>query len=103
MIPANQTSLPATAYSLAIEAAERFAKRYHRLAFWVPFLSREFQIKAKMWDYTAERLRKHAQYLGTGVKSRKVLPNGFQDEGYKNSMTDISIPPRPEHLFGVGD
>lgn len=93
MIPANKTTIPETAYSLAIEAAERFAKRYHRLAFWVPFHSREYQIKAKMWDYTVERLRKHAQYLGTGVKSRKPQPE----------IVDVCIPARPEHLFGVGD
>lgn len=93
MIPANKTTIPEMAYSLAIELAERFAKRYHRLAFWVPFLSREFQIKAKMWDYTAQRLKKHAQYLGTGAKSRKPQPE----------IVDVCIPARPEHLFGVGD
>lgn len=93
MIPANKTSIPEMAYSLAIEQAETFARRYHRLAFWVPFLGREFQIKAKMWDYTVERLRKHAQHLGTGVKSRKPQPE----------IVDVNIPARPEHLFGVGD
>lgn len=93
MIPANKTTIPEMAYSLAIELAERFAKRYHRLAFWIPFLGREFQIKAKMWDYTAERLRKHAQSLGTGAKSRNPQPE----------IVDVCIPARPEHLFGVGD
>lgn len=92
MIPANQASLPETAYSLAIEAAEGFAKRYHRLAFWVPFYGREFQIKAKMWDYTVQRLKKHAQYIGTGVKSRRP----------QAEIVDVCIPPRQLIADNVG-
>lgn len=93
MIPANKTTIAETAYSLAIEQAETFARRYHRLAFWCPLWGREFQIKAKMWDYTVERLKKHAQYLGAGVKSRKPT----------HEIVDINIPARPDHLFGVAD
>lgn len=93
MIPANKTTIPETAYSLAIEAAEGFAKRYHRLAFWVPLYGRGFLVKARMWDYTVQRLKKHAQYLGTGVKSRKPQPE----------IVDVNIPARPDHLFAVGD
>lgn len=92
MIPANKTTIPEAAYSLAIEAAEGFARRYHRLAFWVPFYGREFQIKAKMWDYTVERLRNHAQYLGSGAKSRKPTPE----------IVDIRIPPRAAMADNVG-
>lgn len=91
MIPANKTTIAETAYSLAIEQAETFARRYHRLAFWIP--SRRFQIKAKMWDYTVERLKNHAQYLGSGVKLRKPT----------HEIVDINIPARPDHLFGVAD
>lgn len=91
MIPANKTSIPEMAYSLAIEQAETFARRYHRLAFWIPIWGREFQIKAKMWDYTVERLKRHAQYLGAGVKSRKPEPK----------ITDISVPQRDLTVYDI--
>lgn len=94
MIPANQTTLAETAYSLAIECAEGHARRFHRLSFWVPIWGREFQIKAKMWDYTVQRLKKHAQFLG---------PKSRRQETVEVETHDFRVPARPEHLFSVGE
>lgn len=89
------------AYSLAIEQAETFARRYHRLAFWVPIWGREFQIKAKMWDYTVERLKNHAKYLGQKTKvTRFYSPEQTKlAEGMQN---DFCVPPRPSMADNVG-
>ena len=117
MIPANQMTIAETAYSLAIECAERHAKRFHRLSFWVPIWGREFQIKAKMWDYTVQRLKKHAQFLGPkkiplmkmkyvlSLPEGPILPPGYHILPGTNCLEpkDICIPPRPEDLFSVGE
>lgn len=76
MIVANESTTPEIAYSLAIEKAEEMAKRYRRLAFWVPILSREFQIKANLWQLTVDRLKRHAATLGQGSRTKRKYERG---------------------------
>lgn len=89
MIPANRITVAELAYSLAIEKAEDFVRLYRRLAFWVPFWGQEFQMKAKIWECELDRLKHHAQFIGTGAKSRKQLPE----------IVDVRIPARIDNYW----
>lgn len=107
MIPANKTTLPQDAYALAIEKAEEMAKHYHRLAFWLPFVSKNNQIMAKLWDWKVAQLKRHAKYLGAGVKSKVYKP--LKEYHYEvftvapdAASQDISIPCRPSMADNVG-
>ena len=95
MIPVNKETTPEIAYMLAIEKAEHEAKRCRRFAFWIPFLSRDFMIKAHMWDYTIDRLKRHQATLGHGSRTKRLVP--------QNEVSDFTVPARPEDIFAVGE
>jgi len=108
MIPANKTTLPQDAYALAIEKAEEMAKHYHRLAFWLPFVSKNNLIMAKLWEWKVAQLKRHAQYLGAGVKNQQLIakPSITHIQDLKDAkmppMVDVCLPPRPSMADNVG-
>lgn len=74
----HEETLAYVAYTLAAEKADELAKRYRRIAWWLPWspLSDSYMIKAMAYESKAQQFRDHLRNLGHGAKTRRKYERG---------------------------
>lgn len=74
----HEETLAYVAYTLAAEKADELAKRYRRIAWWIPWspLLDTYLCKAQAYADKAQQFRDHLRNLGHGAKTRRKYERG---------------------------